>query len=235
MHAFHKDFLAGVREIIPILLGVIPFAMISGVSAVAVGLTGCQAMGMAAFVFAGASQFAIYQLLAINASPIVIVMTAWIINLRFIMYSASLAPYFQKLPTRTRSLLAYLITDQAYAVSINRFDKEETVNHQAYYLGTAVVMAAAWYFSSLVGIVLGSQIPASWGLDFAFPLTFMALMMPAIKDRPTAVAAIVGGSIAVISKPLPYNLGLILAAVTGILSGFAAETLQNQIHLRKIL
>jgi 4-azaleucine resistance transporter AzlC len=220
----HPDFVAGMRAILPILLGVVPFAMITGVGAVSVGMTPLDAMGMSVLVFAGASQLVVMQLMSAGSLWIVMVLTAWVVNLRFSMYSATLAPYFKKLPLYVRAPFAYILSDQAFAITIHRFNQEAPVDHKWFYFGAAGLTWLTWQASALVGALIGAQIPASWGFDFAFPLTFMALMFAALKDRPTALSALVGGSIAVLARPLPYNLGLVLAAVIGIAAGMLAES-----------
>ncbi|HMZ07831.1 MAG TPA: AzlC family ABC transporter permease, partial [Anaerolineales bacterium] len=92
-----KEFVQGIRGALPILIGVIPFAMISGVAAVSVGLNFWEAMGMSMIVFAGASQLVVFQLMTAGSPWIIMVLTAWVINVHFTMYSATLAPYLQKL------------------------------------------------------------------------------------------------------------------------------------------
>ena len=221
--AFSNGFLA----VVPIIPGVIPFGMICGVTAIKAGLSPAAAMGMSVFIFAGASQLAAIQLLAQGALPAVIVFTALVINLRFAMYSASLAPHFQHLPKRWRWPLAYLLTDQAYAMSINHYLNTSTVplaHKHWFYLGIASTMWLVWQPATAAGILLGAAVPSSWSLDFAIPLTFMALLIPGLRDRPTLVAALVGGGVAVFATALPFNLGLVLAAVSGIAAGLVAET-----------
>ncbi|WP_455385092.1 AzlC family ABC transporter permease [Acidihalobacter prosperus] len=225
--AFSNGFLA----IAPIIPGVIPFGMICGVTAVKAGLSPEVAMGMSVFIFAGASQLATVQLLAQGALPAVILFTALVINLRFAMYSASLAPHFQHLPKRWRWLIAYLLTDQGYAMSINHFLSDNPTAQARkhwFYFGTGVAMWGVWQPATIAGILLGATIPTSWSLDFAIPLTFMALLIPGLRDRPTLVAAVVGGSVAVLAAGLPFNLGLVLAAVSGIGAGLATETLARR-------
>ena len=224
-------FSNGILAVVPIVPGVIPFGMICGVTAVKAGLSPEVAMGMSVFIFAGASQLAAIQLLSQGALPVVIVFTSLVINLRFAMYSASLAPHFQHLPKRWRWPLAYLLTDQAYAMSINNYNNTspETQPHKHwFYLGIASTMWVVWQPATAAGILLGAAIPSSWSLDFAIPLTFMALLIPGLRDRPTLVAALVGGSVSVFAATLPFNLGLVLAALSGIGAGLVAEsTLQR--------
>jgi 4-azaleucine resistance transporter AzlC len=222
----HKDFLAGARATTPILIGVIPFAMITGVGAVNVGMTMFEAMGMSVIVFAGASQLAVFQLMTAGSPWIIMVLTAWVVNLRFSMYSATLAPHLQKLSTWQKALLAYMLSDQAFGVSLSRFVADENVSHRWFYFGSALTIWVAWQISALIGALLGALVPASWGFDFAFPLSFMALMFAALRDRPTVIVALTGGLVAVLAKGLPYNTGLVLATALGIAAGYLVETLR---------
>jgi 4-azaleucine resistance transporter AzlC len=227
MH-MNKDFFAGARATLPILIGVIPFAMISGVAAVSVGLTLFETMGMSVIVFAGASQLVVFQLMSAGSPWIIMVLTAWIVNLRFVMYSATLAPYLQKLSLGQKSLLAYMLSDQAFGISLSHFISNEKVNHRWFYFGAALTIWVAWQISAIIGALLGALVPASWGLDFAFPLSFMALMFAALSDSPTVVAALVGGIIAVLAKGLPYNIGLVLAIFLGIAAGYLTEGMKTR-------
>ncbi len=224
----NKDFIAGMQGSLPILIGVIPFAMISGVAAVSVGLTFFETMGMSVLVFAGASQLVVFQLMSTGSPWIIMVLTAWVVNVRFTMYSATLAPYFQKLSTWRKALLAYMLSDQAFGVSVSHFVTKQEMDHRWYYFGSALLIWVAWQISTIVGALLGPLVPASLGFDFAFPLSFMALMFAALRDQPTVIAALAGGLIAVLAKGLPYNTGLVLATFLGIAAGYFAESLNLQ-------
>lgn len=219
----HKDFYNGAKGALPILIGVVPFAMITGVGAVSVGLTFAETMGMSVLVFAGASQLVIFQLMSAGSPWIIMVLTAWVVNLRFTMYSATLAPYLQKLNTAQKALLSYMLSDQAFGISLSHFTTNENVSHRWYYFGAAFTIWAAWQVSAVIGTLLGALVPASWGFDFAFPLSFMALMFAALRDRPTVAAAMIGGTTAVLAKGLPYNTGLVLATLLGIGAGYLLE------------
>ncbi len=223
----NQDFFAGARAALPILLGVVPFAMISGAAAVSVGLSAFEAVGMSFIVFAGASQLVVFQLMSAGSPWIIMLLTAWIINLRFTMYSATLAPYLQRLPTWQKAPLAYMLSDQAFGVSMGRFVTDETVSRRWFYFGAALTVWTTWQVSAVTGALLGTLIPASWGFDFAFPLSFMALMFGALRDRPAVIAALTGGLVAVLAKGLPYNLGLVLASLLGIAAGTLAEIIKS--------
>jgi 4-azaleucine resistance transporter AzlC len=215
-----KQFVSGVKAISPILLGMIPFSMVAGIAAADIGLSPGYALAMSVMVFAGAAQLAALQLLSSGAPFWVIVMTAWMINLRFMLYSASIAPYLKRLPTRWKTLLAYLLTDQAYAVSVIEFERHAVFdNRHWFYFSASLMMWLVWQVGTLTGALLGSQLPESWSLDFAIPLVFIALVVPALKDRPAIAAAFVSGLVASLAAGLPFNLGLPVAVVLGILTG----------------
>lgn len=217
-------FLEGGRAALPLLLGVVPFALICGIASMDAGLPVWQAVGISLVVFAGASQLAVLHLFVIGAPALVMVLTALVINLRFVMYSASIAPHFRSVPGRWRPLVSYLLTDQAYALSLTRFSRPGGCRHPlAYALGTGVTIFFVWQLFNALGILLGAGVPSSWGLDFGIPLTFMALLVPAVQDRPTLVAALVSGVTAVAASGLPYGLNIIVAALSGIGAGLLAE------------
>jgi len=163
-------------------------------------------------------------LMSMGSPWIIMVLTAWVINFRFTMYSATLAPYLKKLSAWQKALLAYMLSDQAFGISVSHFVTNEKVNPRWFYFGAALSIWVAWQISAIIGAVLGALVPASWGLDFAFPLSFMALMFAALRDRPTVIAAMAGGLIAILAKGLPYNIGLVLATFMGITAGYLAET-----------
>ena len=219
-----QAFFCGVKAVLPILLGVTPFALIAGLSAINAGFSKFEALGMSCIVFAGASQLAAVDLVSQNAPAVVIVLTALVINLRFCMYSASLSSHFNGLPLPLRGLLAYLLTDQAYAVTIVAFSNERKKFKHCFYLGAAIALWVTWQAGTTVGVFLGALIPSSWSLDFAVPLTFLVLLLSAITTRPAFIAAVMAGFLALAAHNLPYNLGFVLAALGGIVAGYLADT-----------
>ncbi|MBM4423449.1 MAG: AzlC family ABC transporter permease [Chloroflexi bacterium] len=222
-----SDFPAGVRAQLPILLGVAPFGLIYGVLAVGAGLPPSIAQAMSSIVFAGSSQFIGTNLFADNAPFVVIVLTTFVVNLRHALYSASLAPHLERLPLRWKMLFAYLLTDEAYATGILNYQKPDRSGdpwkRHSFYFGTALALWLTWQLSTGIGILFGAQVPASWALDFALPLTFIALVIPALADRPAVISAVVGATVAVAAYDWPYKLGLMAAALTGIIAGLIAE------------
>mgnify|MGYP005850257709 CR=1 FL=1 len=218
-----EDLLAGVRDVSPLLLGIAPFALVTGIASVEVGFSLIQALGLSVIVFAGASQLAALELLGENAPLAVVIGTAIVINLRVVMYSASIAPHFADYGRRARAALAYFLTDQAYALSVAEFAENDERSRWKYYLGAAGSLWVVWVIGTVAGVVLGAGVPEAWGLTFAVPLVFLALLVPAMKDRPTTAAGVVGGAAAVLAAGLPLNLGLLAGAVSGILAGAIVE------------
>lgn len=224
-----SEFLAGVKAELPILLGVMPFGMIYGVLAVGAGLPVEAAQAMSVIVFAGSSQFMGVQLLRLSTPGIIIVLTTFVVNLRHILYSASVAPRLKHLNLRWKLILAYLLTDEAYAVAITHYDQTPTARAPGqhwYFLGAGLALWSTWQVSTAIGALLGAQIPPSWALDFTLALTFIALVVPALDDRPSAAAAFVAGLVAVLAIGWPYKLGLMAAAASGIATGLLVEAWQ---------
>ena len=218
------DFWAGVRAEFPLLVGVFPFGLIYGVLAMNAGLTPAAAQAMSSIVFAGSSQFLAAELVHDAAPGLIIVLTIAIVNLRHMLYSASLAPYVKRLSMRWKVLLSYLLTDEAYAVTITHYEKEGvSPTAHWYFLGAGLALWSTWQASTAVGIFLGATLPSDWPLDFALPLTFIAIVAPVLKDRPAIAAAISAGIVALFAYSLPYKLGLICATLVGIAVGTLLE------------
>lgn len=228
-HAPTREFLAGARAIVPMLIGATPFGIIFGALAITSGLSPAAAQGMSLFVFAGSAQFIAVGLLAQNVTVSIIVLTTFIVNLRHSLYSASIGPHVAHLSQRWLIPLAFLLTDEAYATVINRIrNADDTSPHKHwFFLGAALTMYINWQLWTAVGIVAGTQLEglAEVGLDFAMVVTFIGITVPLIVNRPFVICAVVAGIVAVVAYGLPNQLGLMVAAVAGIASGMAAEAL----------
>lgn len=225
----HSEFLKGIKAELPILMGVVPFGLIYGVAARSAAIPPLAGQSMSFIVFAGSAQFVTAQLIGAGVPAGIIILTGFIVNLRHALYSASLAPYLKRLNTRWRMLLAYLLTDEAYAVAITHYQKPGNMSRKHwYFLGAGLALWSTWQASTAVGIVLGTQVPASWSLDFALPLTFIALVVPNLKDRAGTAAAATAGIVALLATSLPYKLGLIVATFVGISIGIFLESRYNK-------
>lgn len=214
-----SDALRGARAVLPALPANLTFGVVLGVGTMQ--LTGSVAgtVGLSAMLFSGASQVAIVDLSGRGAAFPVVVATALLVNARYAMYSASLAPYFREYSGRWKALLSFFVVDVPFVVSITRFRDGDDVHRGWYYLGTAVPVWLAWVGGIAAGALLGTSVPDGLHLDFAFPLLFLALLFPAIEGRHTAIAAGVGAVVAVVAAGLPFNLGLLVAALVGVAAG----------------
>ncbi|MCP4248354.1 MAG: branched-chain amino acid ABC transporter permease [bacterium] len=214
----------GMRSVVPLLVGVVPFGLIFGVTAAGSAVGGGLGYASSVIIFAGAAQLATVQLITAGSAAAVIIATALVINARHLMYSAALAPHFREFPARWRLALPYILTDQAFAVSITRYETESDPDYKRwFFFGGAISLWVTWQVTSAAGVLLGASIPESWSLDFAIPLVFLALLVPALGDRPSVVAALVGGLVALAANDVSYNLGLLIGALSGIAAGVIAE------------
>lgn len=219
-------FWKGVREGVPFIVVAIPFSMLFGVVATEAGLNVAEVMGFSVLVIAGAAQFAALQLMQENAPTIVVLVTALAVNLRMAMYSASLTPHLGAASFWKRAVVAYFNVDQSYAMAMIEYEKnpDRPVGDKVtYYLGVVTPIAAAWYAFSLVGALVGSSIPGDIGLDFALPITFLALIGPMLKTLPHVLAAGTSILVALALSGLPYGTGLLLAGFAAMVVGAEAE------------
>lgn len=228
--AVRRAFLSGVRDQLPILLGVIPFGLIFGALALSQGISPIAAQGFSLFVFAGSAQFIAAQLIGGQAPPLIVVLTIFIVNLRHALYSATLAPYLEKFSISWRLLLGWLLTDEAFATTAVRFRRNGGHHGHLYFLGTGLTLWFSWQVSTGIGILLGARIPPAWNLDFALPLTFIALIAPTLVSRPTWAAAGSAGVAALALDGLPYQLGLMVAALMGVAVGVIVELREDTSH-----
>jgi len=208
-----------------VLAGVVPFGIITGVAMVASGIPPLAAMLMSLAVFAGASMVASAQLLAQGTPALLVILATLFINLRFMMYSASLRLHLAHLPLRWRLAAGYLVADNVYALALSRFSDRSlsTKEKLGYFLGAAVPIWVAWQLAVLVGVAIGAGVPPSWRLEFAAPLAFIALTVPFLRDRATVAAALAAGITVVAASALPLRLNLMLAAAAGISAGLLFE------------
>jgi Predicted branched-chain amino acid permease (azaleucine resistance) len=218
------DFRAGFAGMMPPAIAMAPFGLVCGLGAAAAGASVWGALGLSAIVFSGAAQILAVQLLAAGAPLAVIVLTCFVAGLRFLIYSAAMAPYLRPLPSRWQNGLAFLLTDQAFAASVRRFDAGTDPRAGGlHFLGGGFALWLFWQLTNLAGYFAGNLIPAAWSLEFAVPLCFIALVAPHFRSAPTIVAAVAAGVAVMALAGLPMNLNLIAAGVIGIVAGTLAD------------
>jgi 4-azaleucine resistance transporter AzlC len=219
-----SEFWAGCRGIIPLVVGAIPFGIIFGTLAATKGLSWGATIAMSTFVFAGSSQFIALGLLG-TTLPLII-LTTFVVNLRHLLYSVSLVPYLQRSPQIWKLLLGFWLTDEAFAVAIARYNQPDPSPYKHWYhLGASLLMYTSWLLSTLVGLMAGQLIPnaQSWGLDFAMVATFVGMIIPYVINKPMLIAVLAAGIASLLTHSLPYQLGLMVAAIVGIIAGVLSE------------
>jgi 4-azaleucine resistance transporter AzlC len=220
-----REFWAGARAMMPLLVGAIPFGIIFGAVAVTSNLSSGAAAALSALVFAGSSQFIGAGLVAGGAGVAIVVLTTFVVNLRHALYAVTLAPHVKHLPQRWLLPLGFLLTDEAFVVTVARYSRADASPHKHwYYLGSAVALYVVWQACTWVGIVAGQSIPnpQAWGLDFALPITFIGMLVPSIRQRSVLLCVLAAGAGALVFAGLPHNLGLMVAALLGVGVGVLA-------------
>jgi len=207
---------------------IVPFGLLFGVVGTEAGLNLAQVMGFTVLVIAGAAQFTALQLMVDNAPTVIVLATALAVNLRMAMYSAALVPYLGAAPLWQRALAAYGLVDQSYAVSALEFERNTALSvpaRFAFFMGSFLAVAPFWYAATLAGALVGTAIPDGFGLDFAIPITFLALVAPALRTLPHVMSALVSTVLALALAGLPYGTGLLVAAAAAMVTGAATEAL----------
>jgi predicted branched-subunit amino acid permease len=224
----NSPYWQGVRDGAPFVLVIAPFSMLFGVAGTEAGLHIAETMAFSVLVIAGAAQFAALQLLTDNAPTLIALISALAVNLRMAMYSASLVPWLGPAPLWQRALAAYFLVDQNYACAVVKFEQEpqwSVPRRMAYFFGVVTPICPLWYVFTLLGAVVGGAMPESLPLDFALPITFLAMIGPMLRTSAHMTAALVSVTLALVLAGLPWNLGLLVAALAGMMAGAQVELL----------
>ena len=219
-----REFLAGIRQATPVLAGTVPFGFVAGVAGVAAGMTPFATIALSFATFSGIAQMVTAQLVAAGSPLPVVLAAAAVLSLRHLMYSAALSPHLAHLSLRWRTVLSYLMTDQGFAMGVRRYaEPGDASERHWHFLGSGLTLYVTWQGAVILGAVAGAQVPARWALDFVVVLTFLSLLVPAVRTRADLAAAIVGGAVALAAAGLPYRLALVVASISGIAAGYALE------------
>ncbi len=218
--------LRGARGSAPFLLALGPFSFLFGVVATEAGLSVAEVMGFSVLVIAGAAQLTALQLMADQAPTVIVLISALAVNLRMAMYSASLAPWLGAAPLWQRAFAAYLVVDNSYAQSLAQFESAPEMplgERVRYFFGTMLLVAPGWYIGTLLGALVGREIPEALALDFAVPITFLAIVVPALRTLAHVAAAVTAVVLGLAFSGLPYSLGLLPAAMIAMVVGAEIE------------
>jgi predicted branched-subunit amino acid permease len=223
-HFSRTGFIEGIRDVAPMILGIVPFGMVCGVGAIAAGASPVAAVAMSMIMFSGAAQIVATQLLVAGAPFAVILLSCLVVSLRLLMYSAAMAPYLRPLDHRWRNLLSFVLTDQAFAGTIQRFRASNDLRANAsYFLGSGALLWVTWQVATILGVVAGQIIPASWQLEFVVPLCFLAVLAPLLRDRVSIIVFAVSAIAVVALDAMPLRLSMICGALLGIGAGILAD------------
>ncbi|NNE51962.1 MAG: branched-chain amino acid ABC transporter permease [Sulfitobacter sp.] len=226
-------YLKGFADGAPFIVVIIPFASLFGLIATEAGLNVWEALTFSVVVIAGAAQFTALQLMQENAPTIVVLASALAVNLRMAMYSAALTPWIGSAPLWQRALAAYLTVDQSYVVSVAEYERRPEMSvpeRMGYFFGAVTPIIPLWYGFTVVGAFLGARVPESWALDFAIPITFLAMIAPMFRTLAHVVAAFVAVVASLLTVLVPYSLGIILAGAAGMIAGAATEKWMERRH-----
>jgi 4-azaleucine resistance transporter AzlC len=217
-----RAYRRGILVALPMQLATAPFGVIFGALAIEVGLDAVQTMAMTVIVVAGASQLVALQMLAEQAPPLMIVLTATVVNLRMAMYSAAIAARWQGVGPRPRLFAAWFLNDQSFALSVKHYDQNPSMppsERVGFFFGVGSCTLTFWITATLIGAVVGAQLPPEWPLEFAVPVVFISISAPMLRGMPNLAAALSASTLAIVLHDLPHGLGLIAASIVGIAVG----------------
>ncbi|TVO62657.1 AzlC family ABC transporter permease [Denitromonas ohlonensis] len=223
----NRRFLAGARSgfriFLPLSIGLIPWALVTGVALTSAGLSVVEAMGMNLMVYAGVAQIATLPLIVAGAPLWLIGLTALALNLRFLIFSAAIAKGFHDVPLKLRIPSGYLLIDGVFAVCTERMLSVRDRHWRfGYFLGPSLWGWGLWQCFVLTGVLGAGALPQDWSLEFMATIALMVILVPLSKNRAMLVAALVGGVSSVLLRGMPLKLGVIVAIVIGIIAGFVA-------------
>ncbi|KIN77741.1 AzlC family ABC transporter permease [Sulfitobacter mediterraneus] len=226
-----STYLKGIVDSSPFILVIIPFASLFGLVATEAGLSVIETLTFSIVVIAGAAQFTALQLMQEQAPTLVVIISSLAVNLRMAMYSAALTPYIGAAPLWQRALAAYLTVDQSYVVSVAEYERRPEMSipmRMAYFFGVVTPIVPLWYGFTFVGAYLGAWFPDGWALDFAIPITFLAMIAPMFRTLAHVVAALVAVVVSLLAAGIPYSLGLMVAGIVGMMAGAQTELWQER-------
>lgn len=217
----------GLRDMSRLALAISVWGLVTGVAIVNRGMGIPMALFFSLTVFAGTAQLAALPLMAAGAPLAVVWVTATLVNLRFVIFSAASRPHFVHLTVPQRIWAGYLNGDLGFALFSRRFDGYTTTGtpeHYGYFFGTAYVNYVVWHVASVVGIILGDLAPTSWGLEIAATVAMIGVVVPLATRWPIAAGVVVTGVLSLLTLGLPMRLGIVVSVIAGIAVASISET-----------
>lgn len=228
--SLRESFREGVRDATPIFVGLLPTGAVTGIAIAGAGFGYSEAFASSTVMFSGMAQIAVVELVSVRAPLVIVMLTVMMINLRYLLYSATLSTVLRRESFLRRSSLAYFLTDTLFARTISR-TTDPDFNPSifwAYSMGIGVISVLSWLVGTSLGFFAGDSIPKQVPLDFAVPMMILALLFPVLRSTPMIVAALFGGGVALISAGLPANLSILIGSFSGIVAGTAVAIVAQQ-------
>lgn len=235
-HPLLQDAWHGVLQSIPLVLAAVPFALVYGALGQSLQLSFALVMAMSILVFAGASQFIALTLLAAGAQVGIIVFTVFLVNLRHMLYSISLVPYLQRYQQHIQAqggnirawqklLMGFTLTDETFAVVVNRMQQHPNTNLVAFYIGSSVFMYCNWILFSALGFQVGVMFSGlqDLGLEVAMVVAFTGIVVSQLKQPSHYFCMLTAGAAAIVSYHWPHQLGLLFSSFVAIAAGLLTE------------
>jgi len=230
--AQQREFIHGFKEISHSAVTIVTWSVVTGIAMAKSTLTIQQAIAMSLLVYAGSAQLAALPLIAVGAPIWMILVTSFMVNLRFVIFSLGLQAHFSYLSMWRRIVLGYFTTDFSYLSHIKRFpkpeNKEELAKDQEHLrlysmMGFQTANWISWQIGSITGILLASQIPNDWGLEFAGAVALVVIIGPMLDRTSARWAAVTAGAVAVMTYGIPYRLNIILAIGAALFVGMILD------------
>ena len=219
----------GLHAVAPRLPGSVSWGLVTGIALVKAGLTTGQALGMAALVFSGTAQLVTIPLIVAGASLPVVMLTVFLTNLRFIVYSATLARDLGRLPLPLRLTLGYLTSDTGLAAyRLSHREGEPQVQRVALFAGCCIPVYVAWQVGSLAGIGVAHLLPPGPGLGYLGTLAIVAMTAALVRSAASLAAAATAIAVALFAREWPYSLGMFGAVIAGIAVAMLVESVQRR-------
>jgi 4-azaleucine resistance transporter AzlC len=218
----------------PLCIGDFPFSFIVGALSVSAGMSVWQSTAWSAIVIAGSAQMLALNMLKTGATLGVIIFTTLIINLRHVLYSASISGTVREASFFKKCFMSYALTDEVYATTVKEMEGNKKEKY-LFYGSAMITFWAIWVLADFLGALVGASFPhiEKYGLDFAMVAAFIAIVVPQIKSQACTVAAVVAAVSGVLLVVLPYSLGIVVASVLGVLAGLCVDLAEERKQMAK--
>ncbi|MDM7291628.1 AzlC family ABC transporter permease, partial [Klebsiella pneumoniae] len=229
-----KVIFRGASAIMPLCIGGFPFSFIVGALSVSAGMSVWQSTAWSAIVIAGSAQMLALNMLKTGATLGVIIFTTLIINLRHVLYSASISGTVREASFFKKCFMSYALTDEVYATTVKEMEGNKKEKY-LFYGSAMITFWAIWVLADFLGALVGASFPhiEKYGLDFAMVAAFIAIVVPQIKSQACTVAAVVAAVSGVLLVVLPYSLGIVVASVLGVLAGLCVDLAEERKQMAK--